>query len=168
MNSVSTSAFSNLFHALMISSSSDAEPSEDLEYLLQLVRRPPSISALKRAQCILLWKHCALPPRQIAHLLGWSPGTVHNLLSAYRKAGPAICHAHIRGGRTHAYLTAEREQRLLKSFLDRARSTGFLDVKSLHAAYEHLVGHRCAASTIYRLVHRHGQAGKLPRKPLGR
>jgi transposase len=132
--------------------------------LTHIIRTSDSILLVKRAQCVLLWKQYNLPPDDIAFVVGWSAGTVQNFRTAYKKYGMNSLKPAFRGGRRNAALSLDREKLLLKTFANRARSTGYFDVKSLKAAYEHLVGHRSATSTIYRLIHRHGLACKLPRQ----
>ena len=136
---------------------------ETLDQLITLIRNSPSKAVLQRAQSILLWLSFHLSVKEIATIVGWSSGTVRNFRCSFKKHGLSALDVSCRGGRRHATLSRAREQQLLHVYSSRARSTGHFDVHGLKGAYEQLAGRKCAISTIYRLIHRHGLSHKLPR-----
>ncbi|MGB5984762.1 MAG: hypothetical protein WBG37_05605, partial [Desulfobacterales bacterium] len=61
-----------------------------------------------------------------------------------------------RGGRRRQNMSVEQEARLLEPFFQKARQGAPLVVADIRKAYESAVGKRVAASTIYRMLARHG------------
>ncbi len=117
----------------------------------------------QRIQCVLLRATLGSSANEIAQLLGWSTGTVHVIHSRYAKEGDAIFDLRSRGGRHRQHLAVEQEQALLKPFLQQAQAGGMLHVDEIQHAYETEVGHPVAASTVYRLLERHGWRKVVPR-----
>ncbi len=60
------------------------------------------------------------------------------------------------GGRRRGHLSIDQEKEFLKSWVETAEHGGVLVVPPIHAAYEERIGRRVAASTIYRMLARHG------------
>jgi transposase len=138
-------------------------PDSTIRYLTTFIKSTADKASLLRAQCLLLRFRHGLPYAEISQVIGWSTGSVRNFHSIYRRVGLSALSTHPRGGRRHFNILIDRERQLLKSFLARARIEGSLNVKALKGAYEHLVGHPCSLSTIYRLIHRHGYSNRLPK-----
>jgi len=138
------------------------EPHPKLTALQVAVHSARSKSSLQRAQCILLWSELGMHPDQIATIIGWSPGSVRNFCTVFKKNGFSALMPMEKGGRRHQYMTLEAERSFLRLFIARARSVGHLDVADLRQAYERTTGHSCSLSTIYRLVKRHGLSNRLP------
>lgn len=60
------------------------------------------------------------------------------------------------GGRRHQHLNLEQEKAFLEPWVEKAENGGVLVVPPIHAALEKRLGHSVAASTVYRLLARHG------------
>ena len=100
---------------------------------------------------------------EIAQLLGWSTATVHVIHSRWAKEGEALFDLRARGGRRHQHLSAQEEDRLLAPFAAKAHAGGLLHVSEIRRALEQQVGSPVAASTVYRMLDRHGWRKVVPR-----
>lgn len=110
---------------------------------------------------------CALvhpkPAAEIALELGLARQTVHNLIAAYNRHGPAALETPGRGQRQRAYLSLEQEQAVVAPFLHRSAVGQLSTVLPLKAALEEAMGHPVAKSTVYRLLKRHQWRKVVPR-----
>lgn len=131
--------------------------------LAERLKRAGSQAEYKRIQCVLIRATLGSSAGEIAQLLGWSTGTVHVMHSRWAKEGDAIFDVRARGGRHHQYLSPEQEQGLLAPFVRHAQAGGMLKVSEIQQAYEACTGQSVAASTIYRLLDRHGWRKVVPR-----
>ena len=131
--------------------------------LAERLKLASSHSQFQRIQCVLIRATLGSSAAEIAQLLGWSTATVHVLHSRWAKEGDAIFDLRARGGRHRQHLTPEQEQELLAPFAQRAQAGGMLTVAEIQLAYQEQVGKEVAASTIYRLLDRHGWRKVVPR-----
>jgi transposase len=88
---------------------------------------------------------------------------VHVIHSRWAKEGEAIFDLHGRGGRHNQHLTAEQEADLLAPFTKMATGGEMLHVSEIKKAFEERVGVQVAASTVYRMLDRHGWRKVVPR-----
>jgi transposase len=93
---------------------------------------------------------------EIALHTGVSATTVHRVISAYNRFGPAALETPGKGGRRHEYLTLPEEQAFLAPFFEQAERGEIATVAQIQRAFEEREGHPVDQSTIYRLLHRHG------------
>lgn len=131
--------------------------------LAERLKRAGSHAEYQRIQCVLIRATLGSSAGQIAELLGWSTATVHVLHSRWSKEGDAIFDLRGRGGRHNQHLSPEQEQQLLEPFVDRAEAGGMLTVAEIQQAYQEQLGKEVAASTVYRLLDRHGWRKVVPR-----
>ena len=117
----------------------------------------------QRIQCVLIRATLGSSAAEIARLLGWSTPTVHVIHSRWAKEGEAIFNLKAKGGRRNEYLTFEEEVEFLRPFLDKAKAGGVLNANEVKMAFEALVGHRVAKSTIYRMLDRQDWRKVAPR-----
>jgi transposase len=103
------------------------------------------------------------PARVIARHVGVAAQTVHNLIAAYNRQGPAAIDTPGRGQRQRAYLTLEEERALLAPFVQQERAGQLTTLTPIKAALEARLGHRVHTATVYRLLHRHGHRKLVPR-----
>jgi transposase len=103
------------------------------------------------------------PARVIARHVGVAKQTVHNLMAAYNRHGPAAVDTPGRGQRQRAYRTLAEERALLAPFVPQARVGQRTTRAPIKAALEARRGHRVHAATVYRLLHRHGHRQLVPR-----
>lgn len=131
--------------------------------LADRLKRAESHAQYQRIQCVLIRVTLGSSAGEIAQLLGWSRATVHVIHSRWAKEGEAIFELKGRGGRYHQYLSLEQERDLLAPFVKRAQAGGMLKVDEIQRAYEAQIGKPVAASTVYRLLERHGWRKVVPR-----
>lgn len=129
----------------------------------RLLRNTTQKDQLQRIQCVLLRARQGLTCEEIAGVVGWHPGWVRQVWSAFLRHGSKALISQARGGRRRANLPTERETALVKQFEEKARAAGILVVSQIHAAYEREVGHEVPRSTIYRLLARQGWRKVAPR-----
>ena len=123
----------------------------------ELVAEGETVRDVKLGLSVVLSAELGLSNARVAAALGVGTATVarmHGELRA-RLAGTVGDRA-TWGGRRHQNLTVEEEKAFLKPWEDEAGRGGVLVVPPIRAALEARIGHRVAASTVYRLLARHG------------
>jgi len=128
------------------------------------LKRAKSKEEYQRALCLWLRVEQGLPARAIAEMLGISFGGVRNIHSGYLKLGERILTNVPTGGRLHANMNLTEEKAFLAPFEKAAAKSGILVVSDIHKAYEMHMGCKVPASTVYRLLARHGWR-KIAPKP---
>lgn len=131
--------------------------------LAERLKKADSHAQYQRIQCVLIRATLGSSAAEIAQLLGWSTATVHVIHSRWAKEGDAIFELRGRGGRHHQHLSPEEEAQVLAPFVARANAGGMLKVAEIQKAYEQRIGRSVAASTVYRLLERHGWRKVVPR-----
>ena len=134
-----------------------------IESLAERLKKARGRPEYQRIQCVLLRATLGSSAGEIAKVLGWATTTVHNIHSRWSREGDAIFELKPKGGRRHQHLTLEDEAKLLAPFMQQAQAGGMLQVAQVRRAYEQRVGKSVAASTIYRLLDRHGWRKVAPR-----
>jgi len=127
------------------------------------VKSAKSKEEYQRALCLCLRVEEGLGARRIAQMLGMSSGGVRNIHSRYLKHGGSILTNVSIGGRLHANMSREEEKDFLAPFEKASVDSGVLVVSGIHKAYERRVGYKVPASTVYRLLARHGWRKVAPR-----
>jgi len=141
----------------------DFSPSVALR-LEPLMLQAKSKEELRRIQAIYFRARFGDTALQVSQRTGLTLGTVHNLHSRWRREGEAALEMETRGGRNHAYLSYEEEQRWLhETFGEQALAAGILEVSRMHRAYEEKIGRKVAHTTVYDMLHRHGWRKIAPR-----
>jgi transposase len=131
--------------------------------LADRLKRASSHAEYQRIQCVLIRATLGSTAAQIAQLLGWSTATVHVIHSRWAKEGDALFDMGGRGGRHHQHLSPAAENRLLEPFTQKAHAGGLLHVSEIKQTMEKKVGGAVAASTVYRMLDRHGWRKVIPR-----
>ena len=103
------------------------------------------------------------PAQDIASRLGVSVFTVRDLIEAYNRYGPDALETTGKGRRQHAYLSVDEERTLLAPFLEESQAGHIAIARRIKNAFEDAIGHPVAASTLYRLLHRHQWRKVVPR-----
>ena len=133
------------------------------EEIASALKTAKSKEEYQRALCLWLRAEQAIGSRQIAKMLGMSFGGVRNIHSKYlRKGGKILTNVPI-GGRLHAKLSLAEEKEFLLPFEKEAEKSGILVVSKIQKAYEEHFGSKVPASTVYRLLARHGWCKIAPR-----
>jgi len=134
-----------------------------IEIVSKILKQPKDIGELKRAQCILFRVQNNMDAETIAKLIGISPGTVRNIHSGYLKNGIEAITSKPKGGRHNSNLSISEEKEIIRSFEEKAKKGGILEVSSIHKAYEAKVGRNIPKSTVYYMLARHGWRKLAPR-----
>jgi transposase len=135
--------------------------SEVLELATEAAQKARTSDDLRMAQTVLIPCLLDVPDRITGQIIGRSRGTVIQL----RKKFSDFKQSQDRnwGGRRYGYMTIEQERQFLSQFLDQASEGGIVVVSAIQRAFEALVGHKVALSTIYRMLDRHDWRTIIPR-----
>jgi transposase len=138
-------------------------PEGAVDRLALLLQETRSKGEYQRVQCIWLRATLGLNASQIAEALGWQASSVRDVQARYLREGEATLRDHPRGGRYHAHLTVEEEQKLLAPFLEKAQAGEVVIAGPLQQAYEDQLGRPVHHSIVYRALHRQGWRKIRPR-----
>jgi transposase len=138
-------------------------PDGTVERLAPLLQEARSKAEYQRVQCVWLRATLGLSSRQIAEALGWQASSVRHVQARYFEKGEEALRDQPHGGRYHAHLTAEEEQKLLAPFLEKAQAGEIVIAAPIQRAYEERLGHPLHHSVIYRALHRQGWRKVQPR-----
>jgi len=135
--------------------------SEMIQSATEAAQNAKTSDDLRMAQAVLVPGILNVPDRITGQIIGRSRVTVVLL----RKKFGALKQSQDRnwGGRRHGYMTIEQERQFLSQFIDQASQGGVLVVSEIQRAFEALVGHKVAQSTIYRMLDRHDWRTIIPR-----
>lgn len=100
---------------------------------------------------------------EIALHPGVTATTVHRVISAFSRQGPAAMETPGKEGRWHEYLALSEELVFLAPFFTQAENGQIATTAQIQHAFEEHVGHQVDDSMIYRLLHRHGWRKVMPR-----
>ena len=131
-------------------------PSSAEKELTRLLEQANSKEEYRRMLCVWLRAALGIPAAEIATVLGWSLGSVHNLHSQYLRVGAAALLELGHGGRHRQLLSLEEEEQFLAAFVSLAEQGGVTEISAVHAALEQQVDQAVAPSTVYRLLARQG------------
>jgi len=135
-----------------------AQLTDDMEQVaFQLVQQAKTARELRAGLSVLIPKHCGVANAAAGQLLGIGVATVVRMQRQIRDqvSGSAKTKGKW-GGRRRQLLTFEQEKAFLEPWVVKAETGGVLVVPPIHAALEELLGHKIPASTVYRLLARHG------------
>jgi len=123
----------------------------------RLVAEGGSVREVKAGLSVVLSASLGLANGEVAKLLGVGSATVVRLHGEVRqRQRGALPQRRARGGRRHEYLSPAQEEAFLRPWEERAAEGGVLVVGPIRQALEARLGHPVAASTVYRLLARHG------------
>jgi hypothetical protein len=128
---------------------------------MEAAQKAKTADELRMAQAVLIPGLLDVPDRVVGQMLGRSRGTIVQL----RKKFGASQRSQARnwGGRRYGYLTIHQERDFLSRYLKQAAQGGIVVVSEIRQAFEALVGHKVAQTTIYRMLDRHNWRTILPR-----
>ena len=138
-------------------------PEETAEHLKLLLKQAKTKSEFQRIQAVYLRVAMNMKTEDIADALGWHPGTVRNIQSAFLRKGAEAFHVALRGGRRRENLSIEEEDALLAPFLSDAIEGSVIVVSEIKAAYEQKFGQSVHTSTVYSMLSRHDWRKIVPR-----
>ena len=138
--------------------------SEVLQSAIEAARTAKTVDELRMAQAVIFPCLLGVSDHTTAEVLGRSRGTVLRLRNQFKQlhAGKRPA-ARNWGGRRYGYMSMDEERRFLARFSRKASGGGVLAVGEIKGAFEAIVGHKVAKTTIYRMLDRHGWRKIMPR-----
>jgi transposase len=123
----------------------------------QLVDKAKTVNDLRAGLTVMIPKFCNASNAQTAELLGIGVATVVRMKKQIRdQAAGKKAPKQQWGGRRRQNLAIEQEKEFLAYWVDKAAEGGVLVVPPLHEALEKRLGRKVAASSVYRMLARHG------------
>ena len=121
--------------------------------MMVLLKEAETVADQRRIQAVLMRALGSSPPHHIAAVTGLSVATVRILHSRFLREGEAcLTQRPGRGGRRRSLLSPEQAAALLTQHESAAAKGEVVEAGALRRDYEALVGHKVAASTVYRLL----------------
>lgn len=135
-----------------------AQFSDEMEQKAQqFVQQAQTARELRTGLSVLIPKRCAATNSITGQLLGIGVATVVRMQRQIRDQVAGLEKVKATwGGRRRQLMTLGEEQAFLKPWVAKAETGGVLVVPPIHRALEEKIGHKIPASTIYRLLARHG------------
>jgi len=123
----------------------------------QIVKEADTARQLRTGLSILIPKVCGASNTDTAKVLGVGTATVVRMQKQIRDqvAGKPVVKESW-GGRRRQHLTFQQETEFLEPWIEKAEKGGVLVVPPIHAALKERLGRSVAASTVYRMLARHG------------
>ena len=123
----------------------------------QIVKEADTARQLRTGLSILIPKVCRVSNADTAQVLGVGVATVVRMQKQVRDqvAGKPATKGSW-GGRRRQHLTLQQEAEFLETWIEKAEKGGVLVVPPIHVALEERLGRPVAASTVYRMLARHG------------
>jgi hypothetical protein len=134
--------------------------SEMIESAADAAKKAKTSYELRMAQAVLIPGLLSIPDRVTGQIIGRSRLTV---VALRKKFGASKSQDRNWGGRRYGYIAVEEERQFLSKYLDQASHGGILVVSEIKRAFEALVGHKVAKTTIYRMLDRHDWRTIIPR-----
>ena len=135
-----------------------------VELALETAQKAKETDLLRMAQTVIVPTFLKVSDRTTGQIIGRSRVTVVRLRKKFRELctgrGPQ---ERSWGGRRYGYMTIEEERQFLSKFIDEASQGGILVVSRIQRAFETIVGHKVAHTTIYRMLDRHDWRTIIPR-----
>lgn len=139
-------------------------PAGTTEQMQRLLRQARTVADQRRIQAVLMRAADDLPPKRIAALTGLSVATVRVIHSRFLREGAGFLTGRPgRGGRRRTLLSREQTHRLLAKHTPAASAGLVVEAGAFKRDYEALVGHKVAASSVYRLLAKAGWRKIVPR-----
>jgi hypothetical protein len=137
-----------------------------VQLALETAQKAKEPDLLRMAQTVIVPTIFDVSDRTTGQIIGRSRATVVRLRKKFRElcAGREPQERNW-GGRRYGYMTIEQERQFLSQFIDQASSGGILVVSQIQRAFEAMVGHKVAQTTIYRMLDRHDWRTIIPRPP---
>lgn len=141
-----------------------AFPTGTVEQLQGLLKQAKTVADQRRIQAVLMRALDASPPERIAALTGLSVATVRIIHSRFLREGAGFLVGRPgRGGRRRTLLSEAQVQDLLARHTAAATEGQVVEAGTFQRDFAAVVGHRVAASTVYRLLARAGWRKIVPR-----
>jgi len=130
---------------------------EMVEAARQLVRHADNVRQLRSGLSVIIPEACGVTNAATGRMLGVGVATVVRIQKQIRdQVAGRTTDKGSWGGRRRQHLTVAEEASFLEPWIEKAEAGGVLVVPPIHEALEQRLGHRVAASTVYRILARHG------------
>ena len=138
--------------------------SEVLRSAMEAARKAKTADELRVAQTVILPGLLGICDRTTGELVGRSRGAVVRMRKTFKQQqSRKEVTPRNWGGRHYGYMRIDEERQFLSRFFDQASHGGVLIVSEIKRAFEVLVGHKVAKTTVYRMLDRHGWRKIMPR-----
>ena len=139
-------------------------PADSVVKLQDLLRQATCVADARRIQAVLMRALEDSTPEKIASVVGLSVATVRSLHSRFIREGISCLEDRPgRGGCRRQVINDAELSKLLAQFVDSSKIGGIVSAAQIRLALEKAVGHRIAASTVYRLLAKSGWRKVVPR-----
>lgn len=135
---------------------------EQKSEILNAYKKSHNVWEQKRLLCLKLRAEKNMKASDISEIVGYKVVSVDKIISKYHKNGLTSILWKKKAG-NHRYLSTEKENEILKPFLEKAEKGQMLIVTEIKKAYEKEIGQEVPASTIYRMLERHNWRKIMPR-----
>lgn len=130
---------------------------EMVEVAQQIVKQANTARQLRTGLSVVIPKICGVSNAITAQVLGVGVATVVRMQKKIRdQVAGKPTEKGSWGGRRRQVLSVEQEAQFLEPWIEKAEAGGVLVVPPIHAALEQRLGRSVAASTVYRMLARHG------------
>jgi len=137
---------------------------EVFELAKETVRRAKTADELRAAQAVVLPILFGISDHAAGQVIGRSRVSVVRMRNEFKqlhtKKGVATRNW---GGRRSGYMTVDQEREFLSRFFNNGSQGSAVNAGEIKQAFEVLVGHKVAKTTIYRMLDRHGWRKITPR-----
>jgi len=135
-----------------------------IEAALEMAQKAKTPDELRMAQTVLVPSFLQISDDLTGQIVGRSRGTVVRLRKKFReRCSGQDPQGRNWGGRRYGYMTVKQENQFLSQYFEQASHGGVLVVSEIKRAFEALVGHKVAKTTIYRMLDRHDWRKIMPR-----
>jgi transposase len=130
---------------------------QDMQMARHYTQKAETARDLRLGLSVLIPGICGASNADACDILGISKASIVRMQKVIRDqvAGKSKTKASW-GGRRRGHLSLEQEKKFLEPWVETAERGGVLVVPPIHVAYEAQIGRKVAASTIYRMLARHG------------
>ncbi|MHC4518554.1 MAG: helix-turn-helix domain-containing protein [Planctomycetota bacterium] len=134
-----------------------------IEKMFRWLQEAPDEAAHKRRMAIWLTHTGRLHANKVAGILGVSTQAVWLWVRQYNDHGPDGLVRNGRGGRRWGFMTPEREAKLLRPLIQKAKAGHPPAPRAIRRIIEGQLGRDVSMSYVYRLLRRHNWADLLAR-----
>jgi transposase len=127
----------------------------DITRAREALAQAQTVEQLRQAIAVLLPLDYGLSLEKTAQIIGHSPVWTSRLRNRFL-AGDIFDSDPRRGGRFNQHMTEEQEREIIIPYLERLHHGRSLNFRKIKADIEATVGYSIAASTIYKMLRRHG------------
>lgn len=130
---------------------------EMVELAQTMVKQAKTARQLRAALSVLLPQTCGVTNATTGQMLGVGVATVVRMQKEFRdQVAGRQTQKGTWGGRRRQHMSMEEERQFLEPWIEKAETGGVLVVPPIHDALEQHLGFSVAASTVYRMLARHG------------